>query len=91
MAAKLQVNRPTWEERPVPPKERPAEPLVMLRRGADIIRRTQRCSRAGAVTGGMQEGTPMAQPTGRGRLLASVPAAQRATGVAGMVIGLGRC
>jgi hypothetical protein len=33
----------------------------------------------------------MAQPTGRGRLLAGVPAAQRATGVAGMVIGLGRC
>jgi hypothetical protein len=39
----------------------------------------------------MQEGTPMAQPTGRDRLLAGVSAAQLATGVAGMVIGLGRC
>jgi hypothetical protein len=38
----------------------------------------------------MQEETPMAQPTGRDRLLAGVSAAQLATGVAGMVIGLGR-
>jgi hypothetical protein len=46
-----------------------------------MIRRTQRCSRAGAVTGGIQKGTPMAQPTGRDRLLAGVSAAQLATGV----------